>query len=416
MPKPLLNIKKLLKTRCEGRGYELYIPSLQIRQGEFWALMGQSGSGKSTALDILALILRPDSCQEFSFNTRPELGPTFDFCAASQGPKQGPKQGPEQGPEQKPEQGPNKTPQHRQASPPLAEQVYFNAAKAWAGGNLDSLANIRAKHFGYVLQIGGLLPFLNVHDNIMLARKTAALKGEGPVPELVDQLGISHLLHKKIDQISVGERQRVAIARALAHEPSLVLADEPTSALDPVTASDVLNLLISLTRKQRAALLVASHDWQAVRRAGFKELHIKVDMGPSTPENSTNKNLHNNPIRAVLRAASQEINEADSSYFLPDKPYGGPGGIADDAPHDISEAGPEAGPNGGPDWRPYGGPDGGPGGIAGGRSCEGRAIPDDLTNATLDNDPNGISNACPSKEPAEKCNPCPACNKGKEQA
>ena len=147
-----------------------------------------------------------------------------------------------------------------------------------------------------------------------------------------------------------------------------MLADEPTSALDPVTASDVLNLLISLTRKQRAALLVASHDWQAVRRAGFKELHIKVDMGPSTPEKSTSKNQHNNPIRAVLQEASQEINEADSSYLLPDKPNEGPNGIA------------------------------------GGRSCEGCAIPNDL------------SNAHPNKEPAKKCNPYPARNKGKEQA
>lgn len=308
MLKPLLNIKKLLKRRLEGRGYELYIPSLQIRQGEFWALMGQSGSGKSTALDILALILRPDSCQKFSLNTNHALNPDYDLFTPNSSL-------PNYKKNTLSPSGLNATQSAKQNSSQNSfNQIYFNAAKAWEGGNLDSLANIRAKHFGYVLQIGGLLPFLNVRDNIMLSRQTANLKGEGPVPELVTQLGISHLLNKKIDQISVGERQRVAIARALAHEPSLVLADEPTSALDPVTAADVLNLLISLTRKQKAALLIASHDWQAVRRAGFRELHIEVDMGSSKLEQK--EQTQNAPIRAVLRKFSRGAQNSNEKTFL----------------------------------------------------------------------------------------------------
>ena len=186
MLKPLLNIKKLLKRRLEGRGYELYIPSLQIRQGEFWALMGQSGSGKSTALDILALILRPDSCQKFSLNTNHALNPDYDLFTPNSSL-------PNYKKNTLSPSGLNATQSAKQNSSQNSfNQIYFNAAKAWEGGNLDSLANIRAKHFGYVLQIGGLLPFLNVRDNIMLSRQTANLKSKGTVTELVAQLGISH--------------------------------------------------------------------------------------------------------------------------------------------------------------------------------------------------------------------------------
>lgn len=261
MLQPIVTIKNLIKTRPEGRGYELLIPSLEIRQGDFMALLGQSGSGKSTALDILALILRPDSCAEFSIATNNQnSGSPFDVWAA------------------------------------------------WQGKSLDALADIRAVSFGYVLQIGGLLPFLNVKDNILLARRTVGLPGDGPLHDLAGVLGIGHLLGKSINQISVGERQRVAIARALIHEPQLVLADEPTSALDPVTAKDVLGLLISLTQQHKAALIIASHDWHAVRRAGFRELTIQVDMGASYSQDATTTMP---PIKAVLTEQAQNFEEAD---------------------------------------------------------------------------------------------------------
>ena len=227
MPQPLIDIRSLVKTRPGGRGYRLFIPALSIGPGDFVALLGPSGSGKSTALDLFALILRPDECERF----------TLDFGERS-----------------------------------------FDPKAAWQAGNLDNLADIRARHFGYVLQVGGLLPFLNVRDNILLSRRVLGLAGDGPLAELAENLGIAHLLAKNIDQISVGERQRAAIARALCHEPALVLADEPTSALDPVTAQDVLNLLIATTRKQQAALIISSHDWDLVRASNFRELHISVNM------------------------------------------------------------------------------------------------------------------------------------------
>ncbi len=241
MADALVQIKNLSKSRPEGRGYELLIPELELRAGETVAILGPSGSGKSTALDILALILQPDRCDEFRLH--------FDNSG-------------------------------------------FSVKEAWLKGNIDSLGDIRARYFGYVLQVGGLLPFLNVRDNILLSRRALGLEGEGHLAELAERLNIAHLLMKRIDQISVGERQRTAIARALAHNPSLVLADEPTSALDPVTAKDVLSLLVSSTRKQGAALVISSHDWNLVRESGFRELQIKVQMSES----------HTAPILAVLDA------------------------------------------------------------------------------------------------------------------
>ncbi|MBQ4132624.1 MAG: ATP-binding cassette domain-containing protein [Desulfovibrionaceae bacterium] len=225
MMTPLIEIRNLSKIRPEGRGYELRIPCLELCPGDFFALLGPSGSGKSTALDILALILRPDACEEFTLH----LG-----------------------------------------------GIDFSAKDAWMKGNIDSMADIRARYFGYVLQVGGLLPFLDVRGNILLSRRALGLEGDGPLEELAESLNISHLLSKRVDQISVGERQRTAIARALAHNPSLVLADEPTSALDPLTAADVMNLLVSTTRRQGAALIISSHDWDMVRAGGFGELHIDV--------------------------------------------------------------------------------------------------------------------------------------------
>ena len=245
MAQPLLTIRNLRKARPQGRGYELHIPELCLEEGNFFALLGPSGSGKSTALDLLALILRPDICEQFQLHL---------------------------------------------------DGGDFSVRDAWADGNIDSMGSIRARYFGYVLQVGGLLPFLNVRDNILLPRRALGLAGNGPLTALAESLNILHLLDKRTDQISVGERQRVAIARALIHNPALVLADEPTSALDPVTARDVLALLVAATRRQKTALVISSHDWNLVRASGFNEMRIQVQV-PEAPDA---------PIRAELAIARAE--------------------------------------------------------------------------------------------------------------
>ncbi len=207
--------------------YRLRIESLTIRAGEKIALIGPSGCGKSTALDLLALILRPSRAETFRLETS---GGTEDVT------------------------------------------------ELWRRDRQERMARIRLQHIGYVLQTGGLLPFLNGADNIAAPGRAKGLGNvETRIGELADRLGIAHLLGKLPDRLSIGERQRVAIARALLPEPELVLADEPTAALDPVTAGNVMRLFTELA--DRCALVVVSHDHRLVETNGFRCLRLEVDGG-----------------------------------------------------------------------------------------------------------------------------------------
>jgi len=80
----------------------------------------------------------------------------------------------------------------------------------------------RATGIGYVLQTGGLVPFLSVAENVLLTRRLLGLPCPGSTPALLAELGIGELVRRLPRQISIGERQRVAIARALAHRPALI--------------------------------------------------------------------------------------------------------------------------------------------------------------------------------------------------
>jgi putative ABC transport system ATP-binding protein len=123
------------------------------------------------------------------------------------------------------------------------------------------LAAIRKNAIGYVLQTGGLLPFLSVKENILLPCKLNCLsEQEAGVMELAEYLGIHDQLHKKPQYLSGGQRQRVAIARALAHRPPLVLADEPTAAVDKLTAVEILNKFKEFTIDMGMTVVLVTHD------------------------------------------------------------------------------------------------------------------------------------------------------------
>jgi putative ABC transport system ATP-binding protein len=157
----------------------------------------------------------------------------------------------------------------------------------WKGGTSESLdifrdwksrsskrrERLRRRDLGYVLQSGGLLPFLSVRDNILLpARLKNSPKGpnlEQRLHYLAESLGIDHLLKKLPGVVSVGERQRVAVARALIHSPSLLLADEPTASLDPPTAEKVFGLFLELASETDAAIVLATHNLSQAERFGF---------------------------------------------------------------------------------------------------------------------------------------------------
>jgi len=141
------------------------------------------------------------------------------------------------------------------------------------------LADIRARQLGFVLQTGGLLPFLTVRQNIQLPRRMLGLPVRSErVEEAIQRLALKPLLHKKPAQLSIGERQRVAFVRAIAHEPDLLLADEPTAALDPLQARQLFELIIEMVQRFQIAALLVSHDWALVRDCGLQQITGLTDL------------------------------------------------------------------------------------------------------------------------------------------
>jgi putative ABC transport system ATP-binding protein len=129
---------------------------------------------------------------------------------------------------------------------------------------------------GYVLQTGGLLPFLSVRDNIGLSRQGLGLSVQDSVEAVADKLGIGRHLDKYPAKLSVGERQRVAIARAMAHEPSVVIADEPTASLDPINAEEVMVLFTNLADEFQVTLILATHEWDWVEKWDFRRVQFNI--------------------------------------------------------------------------------------------------------------------------------------------
>lgn len=214
----------MVKTReAQGVAFRLVVPSLQIALGEKIALIGQSGSGKSTLLDILTMVLQPTKVGAFRF--RPEPG-----------------------------------------TQPL------DIAKYWDKGKYNRMGDLRSQRMGYVMQTGGLLPYLSVRQNINLSRRILGMADDGTVNTLAKALHIQNHMDKKPALLSVGERQRVAIARALAHRPSIVIADEPTAPLDPIAAKHIMSLFIELVEAFNITVIVASHDWNRVENLGLRRL------------------------------------------------------------------------------------------------------------------------------------------------
>jgi putative ABC transport system ATP-binding protein len=191
-------------------GFELRVERLSIRAGELVMVTSASGSGKTTLLDLVAMILRP--CSVGRLHLMDSSGASFDVAAF------------------------------------------------WQSGALSRMDRLRGELIGYVLQGGGLLPFLSVRRNIELTARLRGSAGYRQIAEdLAERLGIAPQLDKPPDALSVGERQRAAIARALAQAPRLLLADEPTAALDAINGAEVMALFRQQAAVAGTAVLMASH-------------------------------------------------------------------------------------------------------------------------------------------------------------
>ena len=206
-------IKKAKSVLCVKDAWKLYKMgevevaavkgiNMNINEGEFVAIIGASGSGKSTTLNIVGAL---------------------DI--------------------------------------PTTGKVLLNGVDIT---KLDesSLARIRGKEIGFVFQAFNLYPSLNVYENIALPMRIhefSELEIKNTVPELIQLVGLGHREHHLPSQLSGGERQRVAIARALSTKPSMILADEPTGNLDTKTSLEIMGMLVNL-HKQGKTVVIVTHE------------------------------------------------------------------------------------------------------------------------------------------------------------
>jgi putative ABC transport system ATP-binding protein len=181
--------------------------TLHLARGEFVALLGESGVGKSTLLNCIAGLDRPDAGRVTIAGS--ELATLDD----------------------------------------------------------DARARLRRERLGFVFQAFHVLPHLTVAENVSLPLRLLGRADAARVDAMLDAVGLAGLGARLPAQLSGGQLQRVAIARAVVHAPGLILADEPTGNLDPDTAERVLGLLRSQVREAGSACLLVTHSAAAAARA-----------------------------------------------------------------------------------------------------------------------------------------------------
>jgi len=145
-------------------------------------------------------------------------------------------------------------------------------------GALDAEARAlwRRKNVGFVFQAFHVLPHLDVAQNVALPLMLLKRPDPARVAHMLDAVGLAGLGPRLPQQLSGGQLQRVAIARALVHRPALLLADEPTGNLDPTTAAKVMDVLLAQTREHGASLVLVTHSEAAAARAD-RVLHLSAD-------------------------------------------------------------------------------------------------------------------------------------------
>lgn len=180
--------------------------TLDIYDGEIVAIVGKSGTGKSTLLHILGTLDKPDSGEVL-----------FD-----------------------------------------GNNVFDMSEK--------NVSDFRNKSVGFIFQFHHLLPEFTALENVMIASMISGNKNEEKAKDLLKEVGIADRESHKPSEISGGEAQRVAIARALINSPRLVLADEPTGNLDTENADAVMKILFSLREKFNHTFVIVTHNEEFAQR------------------------------------------------------------------------------------------------------------------------------------------------------
>jgi len=184
-----------------SQGSEIRFPDIVIQSGEHFLLLGESGSGKTTLLHLLGGLLRG-----------------------------------------------------------------YSGTLQLDGTELSALSEVELDHFrgkklGFIFQRNHLITALTVEENLVMAPYLAGIPiVPSRIDEVLNSLGVHDKKSSSVTKLSQGQAQRVAIARAILNNPTIILADEPTSALDDRSCNRVIDLLVEVAGKQKATLIVATHD------------------------------------------------------------------------------------------------------------------------------------------------------------
>lgn len=195
----MITVKNIIKSygNGESRSQVLQSISLEIKEGDFVVILGASGSGKSTFLNIISGLERPDSGKVFYDGV--------DITALSD----------------------------------------------------DKLTAFRKENIGFIFQQYYLLPNMDVDKNVKMG---ADLAGNKDYKEIIEAVGLREKLHKYPSELSGGEQQRVSVARALAKKPKVLFLDEPTGALDELTGRQVLDYICNLKKQYGFTIVMVTHN------------------------------------------------------------------------------------------------------------------------------------------------------------
>jgi len=215
----MLSLRSISKSFHDGES-ELQVLrgiDLNLGPGESVALLGASGNGKSTLLQIAAGLESPDSGEVLI----------------------------------------------------LGRSLALQSER--------ELAMLRRRHLGFVFQQFNLLPGLDVSDNLLFQRRLNRLPPDDAwIEEISSVLGLGSLLNRPVEVLSSGQQQRVAIARALAHRPSVLFADEPTGNLHDTLSRQVMALMIKLVADSACSLLLVTHNREM---ASFTDRQLLLEEG-----------------------------------------------------------------------------------------------------------------------------------------
>ncbi|MBI4993971.1 ATP-binding cassette domain-containing protein [Candidatus Wolfebacteria bacterium] len=231
---PIISLKNIVKAFQMGDSQTQALRGLNLNiwEGDFVAIIGASGSGKSTALNMIGLLDKPTS-----------------------------------------------------------GEIFLNGKNVSLLGD-EERARLRSEFFGFIFQQYNLIPWLTAFENaalpLIFANKNITQKKE-EIEKKFEEVGIEKRMEHRPAELSGGEQQRVALLRALSNNPEIIIGDEPTGNLDSATGNKILEMLINLNKIDKKTLIIVTHDADIAEKA---DQIIAIKDGQLVKNHQTHKKIY----------------------------------------------------------------------------------------------------------------------------